>query len=469
MKRKLNAVDFFCMGFGAIVGAGWAVSINGWMMRCGGPVPAAIGYLLVLIMMIPIALCYCELVAMFPVTGGGMVFAHKAFNRTVAVISGWAAYGAFIAIIPWEAIQVTDMLGYLFPVLKSGEPLYTCLGSEIYGSTIIIGLVFSVIIYAVNMRGFSVAASAQKILCLVFFAAAVIGAAAAFVGGSAGNLLPVYDTADPRIYGEGLRTVTHSSFWGGCFAIMASAAFFIAGFETIPQGVEEAGGDVKAVGKMTVLSVVMACLFYSLLLLSYGRAWPWKDFVLLERPVAASVFLKLYPGLAGKLLYGLIVVGAIAGSLTPWNAFFAASANMLMSMSRRNFMPEIFSKQNNRGAAVTGQLICFILSCIGPFAGAKLVESITSFSTVAFTLSWTITAWSLVRCRKKYPMAERPYKIPGGIGTGAFAGVLSAGVFVFMFVPASPFYIGGISVKMFLVWMALGGLLFAAGRKNVKI
>ena len=40
-KKKVGALDFFCLGFGAIVGVGWAVSINSWMASCGGPVPAA--------------------------------------------------------------------------------------------------------------------------------------------------------------------------------------------------------------------------------------------------------------------------------------------------------------------------------------------------------------------------------------------------------------------------------------------
>ena len=114
-KKGVSAIDFFCIGFGAIVGVGWAVSINGWMTNCGGPVPAGIGYLLCLIMMVPVALCYCELVPMMPVAGGGMAFAFKAFNDKVATISGWAAFGAFVFIIPWEAIQITDVLGYLIP------------------------------------------------------------------------------------------------------------------------------------------------------------------------------------------------------------------------------------------------------------------------------------------------------------------------------------------------------------------
>ena len=68
-KKGVSAIDFFAIGFGAIVGVGWAVSINSWMAGSGGPLPAAVGYLLALIIMIPVALCYCELCSMLPVSG----------------------------------------------------------------------------------------------------------------------------------------------------------------------------------------------------------------------------------------------------------------------------------------------------------------------------------------------------------------------------------------------------------------
>lgn len=34
-KKGVSAIDFFCIGFGAIVGVGWAVSINSWMNSSG--------------------------------------------------------------------------------------------------------------------------------------------------------------------------------------------------------------------------------------------------------------------------------------------------------------------------------------------------------------------------------------------------------------------------------------------------
>ncbi len=466
--RKVSPADFFCIGFGAIVGVGWAVSINNWMINCGGPVPAAVGYLLCLVMMVPLGLCYCELVPMIPVAGGGMAFAYKAFDNRMAFASGWASYGAFVAIIPWEAIQITEILGYLIPGLKSGKPLYSVMGSDIYLSTILIGLACSAVIFYLNMRGLSTAAKAQRILCFILIGAAVLGAVCAVARGSADNLKPVYDVSDPAIYGEGLKQVSHSSFFGGAFAIVAQAAFFLAGFETIPQGVEEAGGSVKSVGKTVVLSVTLACLFYAGLLLCFGSALPWKQFAGMDRPAASTLFKSLYPGSFGQILYWVITIGAISGLFTTWNCFCTPSANLLMGMGRGRLVPQTLAKQNERGVAVHGQIAALCLSCVGPFLGANLIDTITCFSAVAFVLSWAITAMSLVRLRKTHPEMPRPFKIPGGIATGIFASVVSVAVFIFMFVPSSPFFIGKLAVIMFLIWMAIGFTLFLLNTRERK-
>ena len=467
-KKGVSAIDFFCIGFGAIVGVGWAVSINGWMTSCGGPVPAGIGYIVALIMMVPIALCYCELVPMLPVAGGGMAFAYRAFNDKAAVLSGWAAFGAFVAIIPWEAIQITDVLGYLIPGLKSGDPLYEVMGSGIYLTTIIIGTICSLLLFALNMRGLAAAAFVQKILCFVLVGAAIIGAIASLVGGNAGNWQPIYDVSNPEIYGPGLKEVSHSSMMGGIFAILASAPFFLAGFETIPQGVEEAGGDISSVGKTVVLSVSLACIFYAILLFCFGFAWPWQEFAGMERPAAATMFKFLFPGGAGLFLYWLITIGAIAGLFTTWNGFFMASANLLMAMSRGRVMPAIFAMQNKNGIPVPGLVVCLILSLVGPFLGANMIDSITCFSAAAFVLSWALTCWSLIMLRKKEPNLNRPYKIPGGLAMAGFAAIVATVVLICMFIPASPFYVGAQAVKMFIGWLVIGLILYLASSGQRK-
>lgn len=471
-KKGVSAVDFFCIGFGAIVGVGWAVSINGWMAGSGGPIPAAIGYIVALVMMVPIALCYCELVPALPVAGGGMAFAFRAFNDKVAVISGWAAFGGFVSIIPWEAIQITDVLGYLIPGLTDGDPLYTVAGTGIHLTTIIIGVICSFLLFALNMRGLAAAAGVQKVLCFVLVGSAVIGAVASLIKGNASNWQPLYDTSNPLIYGDpklGLKAATNSSMIGGILAILSSAPFFLAGFETIPQGVEDAGGDIKSVGKTVVLSVTLACVFYAFLLFSFGFGWQWQEFTqpaasggIMTNPAAATMLRLLYGGAAGEVLYWLITIGAIAGLFTTWNGFFMASATLLMGMSRGKLMPAIFAKQNKNGIPVPGLIVCLVLSLIGPFLGAGLIGSITSFSGAAFVLSWTLTSFSLVRLRKTEPDLERPYRIPGGLVMGWFASIVSAVVFVLLFIPNNPVFMEWTAIKMFIGWMIIGLILFLA-------
>ena len=266
------------------------------------------------------------------------------------------------------------------------------------------------------------------------------------------NLMPVY---------ENIGTSAHNSMFGGILAILASAPFFLAGFETIPQGIEDAGGDVASVGKTVVLSVVLACVFYAILLFCFGYAWKWQEFAHMSNPSAATMFKSLYPGAVGGVLYWLITLGAIAGLFTTWNGFFMASASLLMAMGRGNLVPGVFAKQNKNGIPVPGLLVCLLLSLIGPFLGAGLIGSITSFSAAAFVLSWCITSFSLIRLRKIAPDMERPYKIPGGVAMGGFSALITTVVFILLFVPNNPVYMGKTASIMFVGWMVIGFILYA--------
>ena len=453
-KKGVSAIDFFCIGFGAIVGVGWAVAINGWMANSGGPVPAAVGYLLCLLIMVPFGLVYAELVPMLPVAGGGSAFAYAAFGEKISLLSGWGAFGAFVAIIPWEAIQVTDVLAYLFPALTAGKPMYNIMGSDIYLTTIIIGTIFTILLFLLNRKGLSSAATLQKFLCVFLVASAVIGAVAGLVGGNIENIQPIYSPAEDA---------SHHSFFGGAFGILCTAAFFLAGFETIPQGVEEAGGDVKKVGSTVVMSVGLACVFYALLLFCFGYAYSWQEFLTLPRPAASNMFKHLFDGGAGIGLYWLITVGALAGLFTTWNGFFTASANLLMAMGRAKMLPSWFAVQKN-GVAVNGLYIVALLSFVGPFLGYNMIDTVTCFSATAFMMSWMISSLALLKLRKDMPNANRPYKLATPIAY--WAAIVGIIYFIGALLPFCPWFAGGKAVIVFVVYIIIGFILFAATSKN---
>lgn len=454
MKREkgVSAIDFFCIGFGAIVGVGWAVSINSWMAGSGGPLPAAAGYLLALVLMIPIALCYCELCSMLPVSGGGMAYAFRAFGDNVAFISGWAAFGAFVTIIPWEAIYVVDILSILFPQIKGGAPLYTLAGAEIYIGHILIGLAISVILFLINRKGVSSSASIQRVLCLVLVGAGILAMIFAAFKFDTANLQPIYENT-----GKG----AHHSFFGGMLVILASAPFFLAGFETIPQGMESAGGDVRSVGKTVVLTVALSCLFYSLLLFTLGGAMPWKEFLKFGSPSAALLFRDVYSGPVGMGLYLFILIGAICGLITTWNGFMMASSQILMAMARVSIVPDALAEQHPvYKTPVNALKVCLAASIAGPFLGSGLIGSLTTFSAAGYVTSWMITAFSLIKLRHTEPSLSRPYMIPGGEKTAWFAGISMTLLLALLLIPGQPVFMGTFAVVMFAGWMLIGVILF---------
>ncbi len=451
-KSGVSAIDFFCIGFGAIVGVGWAVSINSWMISSGGPLPAAFGYLLAMVLMVPVSLCYCELCSMLPVSGGGMAYAFRAFGDNVAFVSGWAAFGAFITIIPWEAIYVVDILSILFPILKTGEPLYVLAGSGIYPGHIIVGTLISIALYFINRKGVSASASLQRVLCFALVGAGILAMICAGLKLDMANFAPVY---------ENVSGAAHNSFMGGALAILASVPFFLAGFETIPQGIESAGGSKKSVGKTVVLTVVLSCLFYALLLATIGGAMPWQEFAHYDSPAAALLFRNIYPGAFGKALYTLILLGAFCGLITTWNGFMMASSQILMAMARVSIVPDVLAKQHPKYKTPIHALkVCLVASILGPFLGSGLIGSLTTFSAAGYVLSWTITAFCLIRLRKTEPELDRPYRIPGGLPMAWFAGISMAALLILLFIPGQPVYMGGFATALFGVWMLIGVALF---------
>ena len=129
-------------------------------------------------------------------------------------------------------------------------------------------------------------------------------------------------------------------------------------------------------------------------------------------------------------------------------------------MGRGYLVPHIFAKQNKNGIPVPGLLVCLVLSPHRPLLGAGLIGDITSFSAAAFVLSWTITSYSLIRLRKTEPDLPRPYKIPGRIAMGGFSAIVTTVVFILLFVPNNPVYMGKTASLMFVGWMVIGVILY---------
>jgi len=465
-KDSMSLFDFFCIGFGCIVGVGWALTVNRWMANTGGPIPASLGYILAMVVLTPIGFAYAELVPMMPVAGGGSAFAHKAFGEKIAFISGWACFGGFLWILPWEAIMVAELVSMVFPVvLFEGGHLYYVLGSSVHISHILLGGACTAFLFILNLRGGSASTKFQRIFVIFMIIAAAIAIVAAFTRFNPENLTPIYYNV-----GRG----QHAGFFGGMITILLFAPFFLAGFETIPQMAENASADPKKVGKVVIISIVIACLFYALLLIALGGAMPWMEFWADDTfgtPAAGLLLQRVFNDIPmlGNTLYIILTLGAITGLITTWNGFMKASSYLLMGMGRARMVPQFFTKLHKKyGTPYAGLIFCAIVSFAGPFLGFRMIDNITELAGAAFVTTWAITAFCVVRLRKTMPDAHRPYKMPGGSVLAGIAGTVMLVALVLMFVPhpQNPLFMGWLTVFYCIGWAAVGAIFFNMARKE---
>jgi APA family basic amino acid/polyamine antiporter len=458
-SKGLNLVDYFMLGFGSIVGVGWAVAVNGWFGSGGGPIPTLIAYAFATLMIIPIAFCYAELTSAMPVAGGVVAFAYKAFGSFSSFLGGWFVALAYITIIPWEAIYINDVMALIFPALKSGEPLYTVAGVGIYMQGIIVGVVLSFGLIVLNWRGVEVAGKAQTILSVILIGTGILVIICTIIKFDPSNLQPIYENI-----GKG----THTSILSGIVAVMAIAPFFLAGFDTIPQAAEEGneGLSFGGLGKVLVMAILSAGVFYCLIILSTGMAISWKEFYGYQAPSVSILIKNLYPGPLGAALYWVVILGALAGLFTTWNGFYIASARLLLGMGRAGLLPPFFASLHPKFRTPRGANLFIAIAClIGPFVGMGVIEPLTVVGSTAFVIGWLITAISTIKLRFSQPDMLRPFKVPGGLPLVWIAVIISALIVVSTFLPFSPGFMGPLGIKIFIVWMVMG-LIFYLGNSK---
>jgi amino acid transporter len=62
LARKLRVVDYFALGWGTMVGVGWLVVMDDWLLR-GGTLGAVLGFAIGGTLLLPIGYVYGQLVA----------------------------------------------------------------------------------------------------------------------------------------------------------------------------------------------------------------------------------------------------------------------------------------------------------------------------------------------------------------------------------------------------------------------
>ena len=98
LQKGVGKAGLFSLAFGAMIGVGWVTAMGSWLTNAG-PVGAAIAFAIGGLLMLVIGLCYAEVTASLPVSGGEVAYAYKAFGTSKSYIVGWFLVFGYLSVL----------------------------------------------------------------------------------------------------------------------------------------------------------------------------------------------------------------------------------------------------------------------------------------------------------------------------------------------------------------------------------
>lgn len=411
--------------------------LSGTWISSAGTAGAIIAFLFGGAIILVIGLTYAELAAAMPFAGGEHIYSHRALGAGASFICTWAIILGYVSVVTFEAVALPTVLDSLIPGLDKFF-LWQIAGWDVYLSWVLTGVAGSMLMTYLNIRGVRMAAVVQSVVVLAILIVGVLFVSGAAVTGNSSNMEPLFQ--------DGLS---------GISLVLVMVPFMFVGFDTIPQAAEEINLPYKDIGSVLMLSVAMAIVWYSLIVLGVGLSLDEAAIVNSE-VVTADANAAIYgePGRVGLLVAGL------AGIITSWNAFILGGSRAIYALANAGLLPRFLAKLHPKyRTPYNAVLLIGALSVIGPFFGRPVLVWVVDAGGLGIVVAYSMVAASFLILRKKEPELERPYKVPFGNAVGIAALILSLGLSL-LYLPGSPSALIWQEWTIIVGWMALGVVLY---------
>ncbi|MFZ0286308.1 MAG: APC family permease [Terriglobales bacterium] len=427
LARKLRMVDYFALGWGTMVGVGWLVVMDDWLLR-GGALGAILGFAIGGALLLPIGFVYGRLVAAIPDAAGEIAYTAKVFPQPVSFAAGWMMVLAYFIVCPWEAVAVGKIAAYIFPALDTME-LYRVAGKPVYLPHLVIGLGLTAFLTVLNYRGTRLSASFQNwtvfgtlVLFLLFVSIGVSK-------GSPRNFPPLF---------------THGGFVS-VLLVMQVVPYFMSGFESVVKGAEEARPEFRSRQFFTAIwmAIAVGVLFYIIIIAAVGYVAPWRELTG-EKFMTAVAFQR---AIGSRWIVSLILAAALLSLFKVFNGNLVAASRVLFAMGRRQLVDPRVGEVHPQNQTPSVAVVCIGVATAGcMFLGDALLIPITEVGSVASAIGWLGT------CAAYYWMRPAPLE-----RVVAMAGIVVSLLMILMkIVPAVPGHFSGYEWLALGIWSLLG-------------
>ena len=369
LARKLRVVDYFALGWGTMVGVGWLVVMDDWLLR-GGVLGAILGFAIGGALLLPIGYVYGQLVTAMPDAAGEVAYTAKVFSQSVSFATGWMMILAYFIVCPWEAVAVGRIAGYIFPALDSME-LYRIAGQPVYLPHLVIGLGLTGLLTLLNYRGIRLSATFQNWTAFGTLALFVLFVGFGVSKGSPRNFPPLF---------------THSPFVS-VLLVMQIVPYFMTGFESVVKGAEEASPEFRARGffKAIWMAIVVGILFYTIVVAAVGYVAPWKQLTH-EKFMTAVAFQR---AVGSRWIVSVILTAAMLSLFKVFNGNFVAASRLLFAVGRRGLVDQRLGHVHPRNQTPSVAVLCIGLAtgaCM--FLGDAILVPVSEVGSVASAIGW---------------------------------------------------------------------------------
>ncbi len=369
LARKLRITDYFSLGWGTMVGVGWLVVMDDWLLR-GGPLGGVLGFAMGGILLLPIGYVYGKLVTAMPDAAAEVAYTAKVFPRSISYYTGWMMMLAYFIVCPWEAVAVGRIAGYIFPALDSIE-LYRVGGKPVYLPHLVIGLALTAMVTAVNYRGVRLSATFQNWTTFGTLALFVVFVGVGVARGSPANFPPLF---------------THTPFVS-ILLVLQIVPYFMTGYESVTKAAEEANPEFRAQGfsRAIYAAILIGAVFYIIVIAAVGFVAPWRT--LTGAPFMTAVAFEHAVG--SRWIVSIILSAALLSLFKVFNGNFVAASRLLFAMGRRGLIDERVGSvhpQNRTPAAAV--LSIGVATGVCMFLGSAILVPISEVGSVACATGW---------------------------------------------------------------------------------
>jgi basic amino acid/polyamine antiporter, APA family len=369
LARKLRTVDYFTLGWGTMVGVGWLVVMDDWLLR-GGGLGTLLGFAIGGTLLLPIGWVYGKLVVAMPDAAGEIAYTAAVFPRAISYATGWMMMLAYFIVCPWEAVAVGRVASYILPSIDSIE-LYRVAGRPVYLPHLAVGLGLTAFLTILNYRGVRLSATFQNWTSFGTLALFVVFVGVGASHGSSANFPPLF---------------THAPLVS-ILLVIQIVPYFMTGFESVGKAAEEANAEFHAPGffRAILMAVVVGLVFYTAISAAVAFVAPWHQ-LLGEKFMTAVAFEQ---ALGSRWIVNIILAAALLSLFKCFNGNFVAASRLVFALGRRGMISPraatIHSRFQTPSAAVlcvggaTG--LCMLL-------GDAILVPITEVGSVACAIGW---------------------------------------------------------------------------------